>query len=169
MASFEFVAIILTGLGLTASLVYYASVLRNTNKTQKTQMIFAIQGKRGTKEGLLRYVNVMKMEWQDFDDFNQKHGFDKNPEKYAEWYSFLTQFDDYGYMVKMGMLDLEFLYEINFPSLVKLWYKFKSIFVERRMQEANSEREMFWFQYLAEELERFAESKGVIIDYTKQT
>ena len=79
MASFEFVAIILTGLGLTASLVYYASVLRNTNKTQ---MIFAIQGKRGTKEGLLRYVNVLKLEWQNFDDFNQKYGFDKNPEKY---------------------------------------------------------------------------------------
>jgi hypothetical protein len=35
MASFEFLAIILTGLGLTASIVYNAINLRNANKTQK--------------------------------------------------------------------------------------------------------------------------------------
>ena len=54
-------------------------------------------------------------------------------------------------------------------ALVKLWYKFKPIFDERRIQEANSEREMFWFQYLAEELERVVVSNGIILDYTKQT
>ena len=109
------------------------------------------------------------MDWQDFEDFNAKYGFEGNPEKFAEWYSFLTQFDDYGYMVKQGMIELDFLYEVNYPSLVKLWYKFKPIFVERRMQEYNSEREMFWFQYLSEELERFAEAKGIFVDYSKQT
>jgi len=35
MASFEFLVIILTGLGLTASIIYYAMVLRNANKSQQ--------------------------------------------------------------------------------------------------------------------------------------
>ena len=34
----ETLAFILTGLGLTASIVYYASVLRNANTTRKTQL-----------------------------------------------------------------------------------------------------------------------------------
>jgi len=38
MASFEFIALILTGLGLTASIVYYANVLSNANKTQQLQL-----------------------------------------------------------------------------------------------------------------------------------
>jgi len=38
MAWPEFLAIILTGLGLTASITYYAMVLRNANKTRQTQL-----------------------------------------------------------------------------------------------------------------------------------
>lgn len=38
MASFEFIAIILTGFGLTASILYYSSILRNANKTRELQL-----------------------------------------------------------------------------------------------------------------------------------
>ena len=38
MASLEFVALILTGLGLTASIVYYANILNNANKTRELQL-----------------------------------------------------------------------------------------------------------------------------------
>ena len=38
MASFEFLAVILTGLGLTASIVYYTTILRNANKTRELQL-----------------------------------------------------------------------------------------------------------------------------------
>ena len=40
MASFEFLAIILTGLGLSASILYYASVLTNTDKARRKDIIF---------------------------------------------------------------------------------------------------------------------------------
>jgi len=38
MVSFEFIALVFTGLSITASLFYYANVLSNTNKTQKMQL-----------------------------------------------------------------------------------------------------------------------------------
>ena len=40
MASFEFLAIILTGLGLSASILYYASVLKNSEKARQKDIIF---------------------------------------------------------------------------------------------------------------------------------
>ena len=38
MASFEFLAIILTGLGLIVSILYYSSILNNANKTRELQL-----------------------------------------------------------------------------------------------------------------------------------
>ena len=38
MASLEFLAIILTGLGLTVSILYYTTVLSNANKTRLLQL-----------------------------------------------------------------------------------------------------------------------------------
>lgn len=163
MASLEFLAIILTGLGLTASIFYYAFVLQNTNKTRQMQMILNIQSDRSKKEGILRYVNAMNMEWEDYEDFHHKYGMAENPEKFSEWYSYLTKFDDFGYMLKRGLIDLETMYEVSFPSIVYLWHKFEPIFIERRKQSEHSKTEMLWFQHIAEELERFAENKGVTL------
>ena len=38
MASFEFLAIIFTGLGLIVSILYYTSILQNANKTRELQL-----------------------------------------------------------------------------------------------------------------------------------
>jgi len=169
MVSLEIVALVLTGLSISASILYYTTVLRNNTKAQHMQMILSIQRERARGRGILRYVNAMKMSWRDYDDFNRNYGFEDNPEVFAEWFSYLTQFDDYGYLLKSGIVDLDFLFETCYPSIVKLWYKFKPVFEVRRLQDEISEREMFWFQYLAEELERCAEGKGIKVDYTKGT
>ena len=169
MVSIEIIALVLTGLSISASILYYTTVLRNNTKAQHMQMMLNIQRSRAQSGGILRYAKVLKMNWKDYDDFNKKYGFEDNPEVWAEYISYLTQFDDYGYMLKRGIIDLDFMFETCYPSIVKLWYKFKPIFVVRRLQDETSEKEMFWFQYIAEELERYAESKGINIDYTKGT
>jgi len=169
MASLEVIALVLTGLSISASILYYTTVLRNNTKAQQMQMMLSIQRERARGGGILRYVKTMKMSWRDYDDFNEKYGFENNPEAFAEWFSYLTQFDDYGYMLKRGIVELDFMFETCYPSIVKLWCKFKPVFEVRRLQDETSEREMFWFQYISEELEKYAESKGINVDYTKET
>jgi hypothetical protein len=56
MVSFEFLAIILSVLGLSASIIYYASILRNANKTQQLQL----------------ETRQAQMFMQLYDRFNQK-------------------------------------------------------------------------------------------------
>jgi len=169
MVSLEIIALVLTGLSISVSILYYASVLRNNTKAQHMQVMLSIQRSRAQSGGTLRYVKALNMSWRDYDDFNEKYGFDNNPEVFAEWISYLTQFDDYGYMLKRSIVDLDFMFETCYPSIVKLWYKFRPVFMVRRLQDETNEREMFWFQYIAEELERYAESKGIKVDYTKGT
>ena len=70
MASFEFLAIILTGLGLTASITYYASVLRNQNKTRQAQLFIQICNQTLNNPAFMKgYYNIMEHEWNDFDEY----------------------------------------------------------------------------------------------------
>jgi hypothetical protein len=81
MASFEFIALILTGLGLTASIVYYASVLRNSNKTQqlaletrRLQIIMDLDQEMKSFETYNRIIELLNMQWTDYEDFERKYG-----------------------------------------------------------------------------------------------
>lgn len=60
MASFEFLAVILTGLGLTASIVYYASILKNANRARRKDIIFQSHVPR-SPEYYAIWTEVMKM------------------------------------------------------------------------------------------------------------
>ncbi len=100
MASFEFLAIILTGLGLSASLVYYAFVISNQNKTRRLQMIQHIWEWISSEEGYLRLAELMQMQWIDYEDFNKKYGVSSNPENYAMRWAVWNKMNGLGYMVK---------------------------------------------------------------------
>jgi len=68
MTSFEFLAIILTGLGLTASIVYYANVLSNANKTRKAQLFLSIYTITLQEEMNKKWYDAMEMSLKDFPD-----------------------------------------------------------------------------------------------------
>ena len=70
MASFEFLAIILTGLGLTASISYYAMVLRNQNKTRQAQLFMQIYSVFASDDFFERGGTVMSTEFEDANDKN---------------------------------------------------------------------------------------------------
>ena len=70
MASFEFLAVILTGLGLTASITYYASVLKNQNKTRQAQLFIQICNQTLNNPAFMKgYYNIMENEWTNFDEY----------------------------------------------------------------------------------------------------
>ena len=70
----EFLPLVLTGLGLTASIVYYASVLRNQNKTRQTQLFLQFYNRLTDKQFFEEYKNLLNQEWDDFDDNLEKYG-----------------------------------------------------------------------------------------------
>jgi len=87
MASFEFLAIILTGIGLSASITYYAMNLKNQNETQKqslenrkAQLLMNIYNKYTETELLQQQLDILAGKWDGIDDFWDRHGPYKNPE-----------------------------------------------------------------------------------------
>jgi hypothetical protein len=71
MAQVEYLPLVLTGIGLTASILYYAMVLRNQNRTRQAQLFMQVYN-QFTMEKYKQWHEVRRWEWDDFDDFMEK-------------------------------------------------------------------------------------------------
>ena len=158
MASFEFLAVILTGLGLAGSLVYYAIVISNQNKTRRLQMIQHIWEWIRSEEGYLHLADLLKMQWSDFKDFNQKYGVQTNPENYAMRWAVWNKMNGLGFMVKEGAIDVETVYDHSGGRIIWLWVQFEPVIMVFRQHGATYA--LKWWEYLVNELEKVAKQRG---------
>lgn len=91
MVSIEVIALVLTGLSITASIVYYANVLSNANKTQKlqletrkAQLYMQILDRFSSEENRLRSIEVLTMDVKDYEDYRENWSMYTNPEAAAK-------------------------------------------------------------------------------------
>ena len=137
MASFEFLAIILTGLGLTASIVYYANVLSNANKTQQmqletrqTQLFLQLYG-TDTEEQISKILKIIsEWTWENVDDYYSKYG---DRENYSKRSACLQIYNGLGLLAMRNQIDLDLIYQYSPNPIVGLWGKFGDILVHERL------------------------------------
>ena len=83
MASFEFLAIILTGIGLMVSITYYAMVLRNHNQTRQAQLFMQVHSQWKDRNFIKGFYDALNnWEWDSVEDFWSKYGQDVNEEAF---------------------------------------------------------------------------------------
>jgi len=166
-------SIIFAGLSIAASIVYYASVLRNQNKTQqmqlqtrKTQMFMQFYQSKYDQKGLENIFLLWNLEWDDLDDYLRKFGGQSgNIETAAALESWLSYFDGLGILVKEDMIDLEMVYNVAHTRILFMWFKFETIIKEFRKDPWNLPDYCQNFEYLAEEVLRIRKEKGLPIPY----
>ena len=174
MVSFEFIALILTGLGLTASIVYYANVLSNSNKTQQMQLetrrmqiIMDVDQELKSYETYNKIIEIINMEWNNYDDFEKKYGSDNNPENFAKRYSVLWRLNSIGILVRDGFIDAETVYDLLGEfSTIWVWRKFEPIIRETRVRY-NVPLALNDFEFLYNELILVREQKGIRVPVTE--
>ena len=136
MVSLEVVALVLTGLGLTASIVYYANVLKNATKAQKQQIetrqaaIFSsLQSRLDTPTFWNYYIDIV---WQyrglSYEEFKEQVW--ENQEKAAEMMSVISTFNHIGWLVHRNLLDITAVigltfdpvtvYEVVMPNIIRM-------------------------------------------------
>ncbi|TFH14082.1 hypothetical protein E4H04_10865, partial [Candidatus Bathyarchaeota archaeon] len=98
MVQIEYLPIVLTGIGIIVSILYYTSVLRNQNKTRQTQLFLQFYNRLTDKQFFTEFKNTLDQEWTDFDDYLEKYGYGP------------TLFDIYlegvGLLVKRNQIDI---------------------------------------------------------------
>jgi hypothetical protein len=162
----EYLPIVLTGIGLTASIIYYTSILRNANKTQeqqlqtrRIQLSTSITEKIGSKDFLRDFAEILKFEWVDVDDFLKKYDHRVNPESYAQRWTVWVAYENLGYLLREGLIDQEILFNVASTGSILVWGTYYPVIDNIRKNELGP-RFMENFEYLASEMWKVCKARG---------
>jgi len=155
----EYLPIVLTGIGLTASILYYSTILRNANKTQEmqletrqVQMFMMISNVRNSVEFQRLFYRVAYMdEWSNMEDYYRKYSPESNLDGYSEHLYIWQLFDTIGFLLEKSVINLSFLDDLLKTSITDVWIKYEPVINSLREK---SGKPKLWkqFEYLANEL-----------------
>jgi hypothetical protein len=151
--------------GVIAGFSYYVLTVRNTQRSQQIAresqqlqlliQLASFQDLEFTKDAL----ELINMEWADYNDFERKYGSDFNPDNYAKRQIVWGGYDVLGQALKKGLIDRDLLFERMGKTPLFYWTKFEGVIKEirRRYKQPLS---LINFEYLAEESRRYMQEKG---------
>ncbi len=127
-------SIIFAGLSIAASIVYYASVLRNQNKTRQTQLFMNIHEHHISMPTMAITAEMMwEWDWRDFDDFVEKYQFPHNMDNHVKFMHYFASLERLGVLCRKGLIDPELVYDSQPSSIIFIWEKFLSVIEEYRV------------------------------------
>jgi len=160
MVSLEVVAIILSGISISASLFYYANVLQNANKTRQTQLLMNLYETYRSPEFIHDWDQVIwRLEFNDWEDAMRKLHPINNPEERRVWFSVGLFFNGVGVLVKRKLIDITLVDELLGNMIMMTWEKMGPIEVESRVR-LNNPRAFEDFEYLYNEIVRVGKGRG---------
>ena len=157
MVQIEYLPLVLTGIGLIVSIIYYASVLKNQSTTRNAQFFMEFAKNVHSPEKLSLWVQLMRYEWDDLADFEKKYGSVDNPDDFGERYSFWTNLNNMGWLFENGVIKVEDVNALIGPMLYWTWEKFEPIILEHRRVYNFPDQYCYW--------ERLSEA---VISYRKK-
>ena len=117
---------LVTIFGVIAGFSYYVLTVRNTSKARKTQVVLNLSNVQNSEETNKKYVTLLSMQWEDFEDFRKKYDSTVNPDHYAIRWKHWTYFENLGYMLNQNIVDIDMVYNmLGGNALIQFWDKFK--------------------------------------------
>ena len=123
MVQIEYLPIVLTGIGIIVSILYYTSVLRNASKTRELQIFMAIVNNLNTEEKRSTYAEVLYEEVKDYDDFWERLAGKPNPQNYGKRSSLWWTYNSIGILLKRGHVSLDVVNELVGLNVILQWEK----------------------------------------------
>ena len=167
MVSIEVLAMLLSGLSISASILYYTSVIRNANKTREAQLFMQSYKETSTPELQQRAYELFSWQWQDFEDFNTKYWTDK--ETRSIFIAFMIYMNGLGIMLEEGHLPARLLYKMDQGGYIPimLWNKFKSI-IQSQREFLNNPENWKYIEYYADEMIKLRKQNGLAAEWSPE-
>ena len=152
MVSLEVIAILLSGISISASLFYYANVLQNQNKTRQTQLFMTLYEVYRSIEFRRQWYSTSSWTWSSHEEFLSKYGAENNVEAFSVLHSVLGFFEGVGMLVKRGDIDIEMVEDLLDIPAVIVWNRFKD-FVYGSREKRDWPQLFSNFEYLINQIE----------------
>jgi len=119
--------------GVIAGFSYYVITVRNTTKARKTQLAQHINEEITSIEKSLISLELLEMEWDDYEDYLKKYDSTINHDNYAKRALIWGMYNELGVFLKQNLIDIETVYDLGGTLRPLLhWNKFKPIILEYR-------------------------------------
>jgi hypothetical protein len=174
MVLLQQVSYIAGALGVCVAAIYYVMNLRISQKnqafslktqelalksqeqqleTRQVQLYMSLYQQINKKEIIRDFIEILNMEWKDYDDFEKKYGSDNNPESYALRHSVWYLLDGLGYLLKENLVTPTMMYQLIGLEVPWHWKKYRDIIVEARVR-AKLVNMYEGFEYLSEAMSK---------------
>ena len=154
MVSIDVFAFVLTGLGLAASILYYANMLANANKTRKAQLFLNIYN--------VTLDEAMNNKWYEamtanLKDYQRNQAVPRTKDLHTLW----QKYNGIGHLMMQGLLDVESAYHYSEGWRgALLWMKWGKVIKDSRKVGTNPDY-MDGFEYMAGRIMEYRNEKGL--------
>jgi len=145
----EYLPLVLTGCSITASILYYAMVLRNAEKTKQRNLILQRGQEYGVEYGIAFATASNLTDWNTVEEFQEKYGSKTNPEKWSQYLYITRTYNIAGILLKENMADVDLIFKLYPPNaVIRVWELFEPITMNLRKRRNFPEAyESFEFLY----------------------
>jgi hypothetical protein len=162
----EYLPLVLTGIGIIVSILYYSSVLRNANKTQQMQLetrqaqLFMQIYDKWTDPAFNEMVNeVIHTEYNDYEEwYENTNNWSKNSETTGKNRAVGQYFEGIGVLVKRGLIDVHLVDDMMSGFVLSFWNA-KAPYIKEFRKRMNAPAVLEWAEYLCEEVKKVAEEQ----------
>jgi hypothetical protein len=127
LALLQSISYIAGALGVCIAATFYVVNLRETTRNRNAAFANSVQQNMQNKEWQQRFIEVLNMQWRDFDDFRARYDSSVDVENYAKRHSILISYDILGWQLRRGLIGLDFFSDVWALGIVTCWHKFKPI------------------------------------------
>jgi len=144
--------------GVLVAAIYYIINLRTSQKNMRITLTNNLMQSQLSEESWRKWIELMNMEWKNYDDFEKKYGSDYNPDNFSKRMNLWHSYNSLGNLLRSGLADRDTLYNVGLRSTVWLWVKFKPVIEENRRRYGDKTA-FSGFEYLATEMMKMARQK----------
>ena len=156
MVDLQTISVTLAALGFLAGTTYYILILRNANKTRRTQLFMNIYNRFNDRDFQKHYLTMLHHEeWSTFEEWWRKYG-PANVEHYSAWMAWGSYLAGIGMMVKQNQIDPQQVSDLLGSYIIWSWEKYEPIIKEIRARIDSRERPQLgdWLEYLYNEMKK---------------
>jgi len=124
--------------GVLVAAVYYVMNMRTTLQTRQAQLFMQLYDRMSQPE-LSAIINNIRynLKWSDPEDFWRKYGAETNIDEYSRIASAGNYFKGIGVLLKKGLIDRMFIYDLLSSPLKVYWERMGPVILERRRVTSN--------------------------------
>jgi len=163
MVDIQTISIVLTSMSAIVAFTYYSLTLRNTNKTRQAQLFMQLYDTYRDKKFMEEWISIFTWSWEDYDDYWEKYGWDKNPEANASFSSVSALLEGVGVLVRRNLIDPNLVHDLLWIVVRNYWMKFRPIILGMRTQ-LNDPSIFRWIEYLYNEIRPIEERQLTKLD-----